>query len=131
MIIQTVLIIYGHSNRLIIYDNSNRLIIYGNSNRLIIYGNSNRLIIMDAVEDHVRRWIKREVDQDPELESLSDWVRTIRSLVQGWIHKLKNVLIVDLNLYLKTKKLLSVFPLFMTNMLSFLRQGFQQYRVCM
>jgi hypothetical protein len=27
---------------------------------------------------------------DPELESLSDWVRTIRSLVQGRIHKLKN-----------------------------------------
>ena len=77
-------------------------------------------IIMDAVEDYARRWIKREVDQDPELESLSDWVRTIRSLVQGRIHKLKIVLIVDLSLYLKTKKLLSVFPLFMTNMLSFL-----------
>jgi hypothetical protein len=30
---------------------------------------------MDAVEDYARRWIKREVDQDPELESLSDWVR--------------------------------------------------------
>jgi hypothetical protein len=45
-------------------------------------------IIMDAVEDYTRRWIKREVDQDPELESLSDWVRTIRSLVQGRIHKL-------------------------------------------
>ena len=45
---------------------------------------------MDAVEDYARRWIKRKVDQDPELESLSDRVRTIRSLVQGWIHKLKN-----------------------------------------
>jgi hypothetical protein len=33
----------------------------------------------------------------------------------------KIVLIVDLSLYLKTKKLLSVFPLFMTNMLWFLR----------
>ena len=33
---------------------------------------------------------KEEVDQDPELESLSDWVRTIRSLVQGRTHKLKN-----------------------------------------
>jgi hypothetical protein len=42
---------------------------------------------MDSVEDYVRRWIKREVDQDPE--SLSDWVRTIRFLVQGRIHKLK------------------------------------------
>jgi hypothetical protein len=63
---------------------------------------------MDAVEDYARRSIKREVVQDPELQSLSDWVRKI-------------VLIVDLSLYLKTKKLLSVFPLFMTNMLSFLR----------
>ena len=45
---------------------------------------------MEAVEDYARRWIKREVDQDPELESLSDWIRTIRSLVQGRIHKLKN-----------------------------------------
>ena len=44
---------------------------------------------MDAVEDYARRWIKREVDQYPELEFLSDWVRTIRSLVQGRIHKLK------------------------------------------
>ena len=35
---------------------------------------------MDAVEHYARMWIKREVDQDPELESLSDWVRTIRSL---------------------------------------------------
>ena len=45
---------------------------------------------MDAVEDYARRWIKREVDQYPELEFLSYWVRTIRSLVQGRIHKLKN-----------------------------------------
>jgi hypothetical protein len=44
---------------------------------------------MNAVEYYARKSIKREVDQDPELESLSDWVRTIRSLVQGRIHKLK------------------------------------------
>ena len=73
---------------------------------------------MDAVEDYTRRWKKREVDQDPELKSLSDWVRTIRSLVQGRIYKLKNCVN---SLYLKIKKLLSVFPLFMTNVLSFLR----------
>ena len=42
-------------------------------------------ITMDAVEDHARRWIKGEVDQDPELVSLSDWIRTSRSLVQGRI----------------------------------------------
>jgi hypothetical protein len=47
-------------------------------------------IIMDAVDDYARRWIQREVDQDPELESLSDWVRIIRSLVQGRIYKLKH-----------------------------------------
>ena len=29
-------------------------------------------IIMDVVEDYARSWIKREVDQDPELEFLSD-----------------------------------------------------------
>jgi hypothetical protein len=47
---------------------------------------------MDAVEEYARRWIKREVDQDPGLESLSDWVRTIRSLVQGRIRSLHGVL---------------------------------------
>jgi hypothetical protein len=26
-------------------------------------------IIMDAVDDYAKRWIKREVDQDPELKS--------------------------------------------------------------
>ena len=82
---------------------------------------NNFKIIMDAVEDYARRWIKREVDRYPELESLSDWVRTIRSLVQGRFTNSKIVLIVDLSLYLKINKLLSVFPLFMTNMLSFLR----------
>jgi hypothetical protein len=40
-------------------------------------------ILMDAVEDYARRWKKGEVDQDPESESLSDWVRAIRFLVQG------------------------------------------------
>jgi hypothetical protein len=34
---------------------------------------------MDAVEDYARRYIKREVDHDLELESLSDWIRTMRS----------------------------------------------------
>ena len=44
---------------------------------------------MDAVEDYARLWIKREKDQEPEVESLSDWVRTIRSLVQGRIANLR------------------------------------------
>jgi hypothetical protein len=32
---------------------------------------NNFKIIIDAVENYVRRWIKREVDQDPELESIT------------------------------------------------------------
>jgi hypothetical protein len=70
-------------------------------------------IIMDAVEDNARRWIKREVDQDPGLEQ--------SGLYKVGFANSKIVLIVDLSLYLKTKKLLSVFPLFMTNMLLWTR----------
>jgi hypothetical protein len=50
-------------------------------------------IIMDAVEDYARRWIKRGVDQDPELETLSDWVRTIRSNEVGLYVVLLEVLL--------------------------------------
>jgi hypothetical protein len=50
---------------------------------VLLLSNTDRI---QHVEDYVRRKIKREVDQDPELESLSDWVRTIRSLVQYQIH---------------------------------------------
>jgi hypothetical protein len=51
---------------------------------------------MDTVEDYARRWIKREGNQDPELESLSDWVRTIRSLVQGRMRVLKVLFYVNI-----------------------------------
>jgi hypothetical protein len=57
---------------------------------LLANGIWRNFLLLSAVEDYARRWIKREVDQDPGLESLSDWVRTIRSLVQGRIHKLKH-----------------------------------------
>jgi hypothetical protein len=43
---------------------------------------------MDAVEDYARRWITREVDQDPELESFSDWVRTINTRSYSQTEKL-------------------------------------------
>ena len=69
---------------------------------------------MDAVEDY-----GREVDQDPELESLSDWVRTIRSLVQSRIHKLQNCVNSRPKSVFKDQE--AVFPLLMTNMFSFLR----------
>ena len=74
-------------------------------------------IIMDSVEDYARRWIKREVDQDPE--SLSDWVRIIRFLVQGRFHKLKKCVNSRPKSVFKDQE--AVFPPFMTNMLSFLR----------
>ena len=51
--------------------------------------NLNFKTIMDAIEDYARSWIKREKEQEPEVESLSDWVRTIRSLVQGRIANLR------------------------------------------
>ena len=51
--------------------------------------NLNFKTIMDAVEIYARSWIKREKEQEPEVESLSDWVRTIRSLVQGRIANLR------------------------------------------
>ena len=49
--------------------------------------NHNFKIIMDSVEDYARAWAKREKVQ---LDTLSEWVKAIRSLVQRRIHKLKN-----------------------------------------
>ena len=76
---------------------------------------------MDAVEDYARRWIKREVDQDPELESLSDWLRTIRSLVQGRIHKLKNCVNSRPKSVFKDQEAVKCLSSHNANMLSFLR----------
>jgi len=42
-------------------------------------------IIMDAVEAHARKWVKRE---DAEPDALSEWVKSIRSLVKSKIHVL-------------------------------------------
>ena len=36
--------------------------------------------LMDAVEDYARKWIKRE--HDTELDSLSEWIKAIRSQIQ-------------------------------------------------
>ena len=115
-------VITGHLN-VIQHESLRKVISHGPTFRESQHINwkHNFKIITDAVEYYDRRWIKREANQDSELESLSDWFRTIRSLVHGRFANSKIVLIVDLILYLKTKKLLSVFSLFMTNMLSFLR----------
>ena len=88
---------------------------------------------MDAVEDYARRWIiKREVDQDPELESLSNWVRTIRSLVQGRIHKLKNCVNGRPKSEFQDQEAVKCLSsLHDTICYRSCVQGFQQYRVCM
>ena len=43
-------------------------------------------IFMDSVEDYARQWAKRE---EEELDTLSEWMKTVRSLMQVRIHKLK------------------------------------------
>ena len=52
--------------------------------------NFNFKLIMDAVEDYARAWVKREPNADGKVDTLSEWVKTIRSLVLRRIHKLKN-----------------------------------------
>jgi len=42
-------------------------------------------IIMDAVEAHARKWVKKE---DAEHDALSEWIKSIRSLVKNKIHSL-------------------------------------------
>mgnify|MGYP007121707522 FL=1 len=44
--------------------------------------------MMDAVEDYARKWIKREPDE-PELDTLSEWIKAIRSCIQRRIQKLR------------------------------------------
>jgi hypothetical protein len=48
--------------------------------------NFNFKILMDSVEDYARQWAKRE---EEELDTLSEWVKAVRSLIQVRIHKLK------------------------------------------
>ena len=44
-------------------------------------------IIMDAVEDYARKWAKKEKE---DVETLSDWIRSIKSLVVARIRHLRN-----------------------------------------
>ena len=43
-------------------------------------------LLMDAVEDYARKWTKREKEQ---LDTLSEWVKSVRSLIQIRISKLR------------------------------------------
>jgi hypothetical protein len=42
-------------------------------------------ILMDSVEDYARQWTKREKE---DLDILSEWVKSVRSLIQIRINKL-------------------------------------------
>ena len=44
-------------------------------------------LLMDAVEDYARQWAKRE--KEDEIDTLSEWVKAVRSLIQIRISKLK------------------------------------------
>ena len=48
--------------------------------------NHNFKIIMESVEEYARKWAKRE---DVELDTLSEWVKSVRHLVRGRIGHLK------------------------------------------
>ena len=43
-------------------------------------------LLMDAVEDYARKWTKREKEQ---LDTLLEWVKSVRSLIQIRIGKLR------------------------------------------
>ena len=44
---------------------------------------------MDAVEDYARQWVKREKE---DVESLSEWIKSIRSLILGRINRLRGAM---------------------------------------
>ena len=48
--------------------------------------NFNFKIIMDSVEDYARKWAKRE---NVELDTLSEWVKSVRTFVRNRIRRLK------------------------------------------
>ncbi|XP_070575253.1 cytochrome P450 1A1-like isoform X3 [Ptychodera flava] len=49
--------------------------------------NHNFKIIMDSVEEYARKWAKRE---DVELDTLSEWVKSMRKIVRGRIGRLRS-----------------------------------------
>ena len=51
--------------------------------------NYNFKLFMDAVKDYARQWAKREKEQ---LESLSEWIQSIRSLILSRINSLRGVM---------------------------------------
>ena len=48
--------------------------------------NQNFKIIMDSVEDYAHKWAKAE---DEPVECLSEWIKSIRSVLIGRIHQLR------------------------------------------
>ena len=59
-------------------------------------------LVMDSVEDYARQWARREKD---EVDTLSEWVKSVRSSVLNRIRRLKGLWAPKLLPYLKTLKL--------------------------
>lgn len=64
---------------------------------------------MDSIEDHARKWPKREKE---EVDIISEWVKAVRSLIQ--IQKTQNVNKNKTTSVFKDPK--KPYPLFTTNM---------------
>ena len=45
-------------------------------------------LLMDSAENYARKWIQRE----KEVDTLSEWVKAVRSLIQNRIRKLKRLM---------------------------------------
>jgi hypothetical protein len=100
---------------------SSPLPLFERSFRWIMFGNESRVMLLSFIcyqgvfQLHlIYRNHSKRFQGTPGLEQLGLKYKV------GFTNS-QIVLIVDRSLYLKTKKLLSVFPLFMTDMLSFLR----------
>jgi hypothetical protein len=65
------------------------------------------------------------------IQSLSNWVRTIRSLVQGQIHKLKNCVNSRPKSVFKDQEAVKCLSSLHDKCYRSCRQGFPQHRVCM
>ena len=71
-------------------------------------------ILMDSVEDYASQWAKREKE---DLDTLSEWVKSVRSLIQIRIKKLSGSMSTRSKSIFMTKMLLNTCLSFMTNML--------------
>ena len=72
---------------------------------------------MNFVEDYARKWIKREKE---EIDTLSEWAKAIRSLIQIRIGKLRRSMSTKSTSVFKDPEVAKHCPLLKTNILQFL-----------